>query len=60
MRLAKKIDVVVLDSNLTYAIDRARARLESMGLDPYSDDTFEGLSYCFAEALVQIADKVTS
>jgi hypothetical protein len=45
------------ENDVTDAIDKARAHNASMGIDPHSEDTYEGLASYFAEALTQLADK---
>lgn len=44
------------ENDVTDAIDKARAHNASMGIDPHSEDTYEGLASYFAEALTQLAD----
>jgi hypothetical protein len=44
-------------NELEAAIDHARDFNRSGNLDPYSEDTFEGLASKFAELAVQLADR---
>jgi hypothetical protein len=44
-------------SELPAAIVRARNFYRRSGIDPYSEDSYEGLAYAFAELAVQLADK---